>query len=954
LARKRGPLVRESKLHSKIQARFEHPNTCSKVRSNVRKSEQPFVQLVDLNDGSLTSGDFVYLRANNGDYLSAENGGGSIVDANRVTPRDWETFKVLKIGGSGVIQIGDQISLQTKPLGLYFSANNGGGSGLTADRTAVSGWEAFELGGSLGAGNVTSGSGNGWALSWSDEFNGSAGAIDGSKWGFETGGSGWGNNELEYYTNRTDNAALDGNGSLVITAKAESYGGRNYTSARINSSGKFTQAYGRMEARIQIPRGEGIWPAFWMFGANIGSVGWPQCGEIDIMENVGKEPTVNHGSLHGPGYSGANPLTAIYTAPSALADAYHVYAVEWEPNQVRFYVDGTLYETRTPANIPAGTTWVYDHPFYVILNVAVGGTFPGSPDGSTKLPQEMKVDYVRVYTKSTDSGTTTTGTTGVGPNVMVFDPSMAIGDIKSKVDAIYNQMDANQFGTQRYALLFKPGTYPLDVKVGFYTQVLGLGQSPDDAVINGDVRVKGDWMPGNNSTCNFWRGAENLSSTPTPAIDDNTNIWAVSQGTQMRRFHIRGALELHDYGGWTSGGFIADTLVDGILTSGSQQQFITRNNEQNWTGGVWNMVFVGDSKEPAASWPAPPYSITHATPRVREKPFLFVNDAGQYLVMVPKLKINANGRSWTDGSAPGVALSMNQFYVAKPSDNAASMNAALAAGKHLLLTPGIYHLDSSLKVTQPGAIILGIGLPTLIVDNDTAAVSVDDIDNVTLAGFVMEAGPTNSATLLQVGAGLSSRSHAAFPTLLADVHCRVGGADPGLTDSCVVINSNDVIIDNMWLWRADHGAGAGWTSNKSANGIIVNGTNVTAYGLFVEHFQQYQTLWNGNNGAVYMYQSEMPYDPPNQLAWSEGGGRNGFPSYKVADTVQTHYAEGLGVYSVFTNSINAFTGIEAPVRPGVTMTHMVTANLAQGSVTHIFNDAGGQVDTGTMTAYSGN
>jgi beta-glucanase (GH16 family) len=241
-----------------------------------------------------------------------------------------------------------------------------------------------------------------WQLTWSDEFNGAAGAIDASKWNFDTGtgSNGWGNNELEYYTNRTDNVTLDGNGNLLLIARRESFGGAAYTSGRINSSGKFSQAYGRFEARIQIAQGQGIWPAFWILGANIGTAGWPGCGELDIQETVNAAPPTNHGSCHGPGYSGANPLTATYTLPAgALSDGYHLYALEWEPNVVRFYVDDHLYETRTPADVPAGSTWVYDHPFFVILNLAVGGNFPGPPNANTVFPATTKVDYVRVYKK---------------------------------------------------------------------------------------------------------------------------------------------------------------------------------------------------------------------------------------------------------------------------------------------------------------------------------------------------------------------------------------------------------------------------------------------------------------------------------------------------------------------------------------------------------------------------
>lgn len=245
-----------------------------------------------------------------------------------------------------------------------------------------------------------------WTLNWSDEFNGLSGsAPDPAKWTFDLGGNGWGNKELESYTNRLENAHQV-NGNLVITAIKENYTGtdgirRNYTSARLKTEWLFAQAYGRFEARIKIPKGQGMWPAFWILGNDIGTVSWPKCGEVDIMENIGSEPSVNHGSMHGPGYSASNALTAKYTLPMGqnLGDDFHVYALEWEPNVARFYVDGTLYETQTPAALPSGTTWVFDHPFFIILNVAVGGAWPGSPDATTVFPQTMLVDYVRVYSR---------------------------------------------------------------------------------------------------------------------------------------------------------------------------------------------------------------------------------------------------------------------------------------------------------------------------------------------------------------------------------------------------------------------------------------------------------------------------------------------------------------------------------------------------------------------------
>jgi beta-glucanase (GH16 family) len=244
-----------------------------------------------------------------------------------------------------------------------------------------------------------------WVLTWNDEFDGRDGsAPDPNKWTAETGGGGWGNDELEYYTARRKNSRVE-SGNLVIEALQEKFTGpdgvtRDYTSARLKTEKLFAQRYGKFEARIRIPSGRGVWPAFWLLGDNISTVGWPACGEIDILENVGSEPTRIIGSLHGPGFSGGHSLHALFVLSSGiLADDFHVFAVEWEPQEIRFYVDGHLYEKRTPADLPPGSRWVFDHPFFVILNVAVGGNWPGSPDDSTKFPQRMLVDYVRVYSR---------------------------------------------------------------------------------------------------------------------------------------------------------------------------------------------------------------------------------------------------------------------------------------------------------------------------------------------------------------------------------------------------------------------------------------------------------------------------------------------------------------------------------------------------------------------------
>jgi beta-glucanase (GH16 family) len=241
-------------------------------------------------------------------------------------------------------------------------------------------------------------------LVWSDEFNGADGSMpDPAKWKVVSNGSGYGNRELEYYTDRPANIHEE-NGHLVINARREPFTGadgqaRSFTSARIESQGRFELKYGRIEARIRIPSGQGIWPAFWMLGTDYDRIGWPACGEIDIMENVGFEPSRIHGSLHGPGYSGSNPLSGFYTLPNQdrFSDGFHTFAIEWEPGKIRFYVDDVLYETQTAGDVPAGAPWAFDHPFFLVLDVAVGGYWPGDPNATTPFPATMLVDYVRVY-----------------------------------------------------------------------------------------------------------------------------------------------------------------------------------------------------------------------------------------------------------------------------------------------------------------------------------------------------------------------------------------------------------------------------------------------------------------------------------------------------------------------------------------------------------------------------
>ncbi len=546
---------------------------------------------------------------------------------------------------------------------------------------------------------------------------------------------------------------------------------------------------------------------------------------------------------------------------------------------------------------------------------------------------------------------------------------MSTASIQSQLDGISAKQNAEtpntvvgfgygaEYSTARYAYFFKPGQYSADVNIGFYVQALGLGHSPDDVTINGAVRVKAAWRtddPG-DALLNFWRGAENLAVTPSLAADNNVDIWAVSQATHLRRIHVKGSIALSD-GGYSSGGFIADSKIDTKITSGSQQQFLTRNTElSNWQGGGWNMVFVGDGQAPTGTWPNSLVTVVNATPVIREKPFLFMEPNGNYYVMVPSLKMNSTGSSWDTTDAPGNSVPIEQFYFAKPgTDTAATINAALAQGKHLLLLPGIYHLTDSIQVTNPNTIVLGLGIPTLIPDQPIPPIVVSDVDGVTLAGFIVDSGPMSSATLLQMGPMGSSADHSKNPSALFDVHCRIGGAEAGTAASCFTINSNNVLIDTTWLWRSDDGAGVSWDGNKSNNGLIVNGNNVTAYGLFVEHFQQYQTLWNGNGGTTYFYQSEMPYDVPTQADWQHGS-VNGYASYEVGSSVTTHDARGLGVYCVFDNDITADNAVESPTAAGVGIHHIVTLRFGGGGgINHIINGTGGAVNSNTMSAKSAN
>jgi len=537
----------------------------------------------------------------------------------------------------------------------------------------------------------------------------------------------------------------------------------------------------------------------------------------------------------------------------------------------------------------------------------------------------------------------------LGPNVLVFDPSTP--GIQAKLDEVFKQQESAQFGTGRYALLFKPGVYHgLNAQLGFYTSIMGLGLSPDDTTINGDVTVDAGWFNG-NATQNFWRSAENLALVPA----NGTNRWAVAQAAPLRRMHVRGGLNLSPTGyGWASGGYIADCRIDGQVGPYSQQQWYTRDSAiGSWLNGVWNMVFSGVDGAPAQSFPSPPYTTLDTTPVSREKPFLHVNSASGLRVFLPEKRTNARGVTWGNGTPRGTSLPLSQFYVAKPGVSAATLNQALAQGLHLLLTPGIYHLDRPIQVNRAGTVVLGLGYATLVPDNGVTALRVADVDGVRLAGFLIDAGPVNSPTLLEVGPRGASRDHSANPTTVQDVFVRIGGAGAGKATTSVVINNRHTIVDHTWVWRADHGDGVGWETNRADHGIVVNGDDVLCTGLFVEHFNKYDVQWYGQRGRTIFFQNEKAYDAPNQAA-IQNGSVKGYAAYKVGDGVTAHEGWGLGSYCFYNvdPSIVQHSGFAAPNRPGVRFHDLLVVSLGgQGQYEHVINDTGAPT-SGTSTTPS--
>ncbi len=537
----------------------------------------------------------------------------------------------------------------------------------------------------------------------------------------------------------------------------------------------------------------------------------------------------------------------------------------------------------------------------------------------------------------------------LGHRVFVFDSSMGMEEIQQLIDTLHvRQTDKNsEFTPKRYALLFKPGNYYLDIKVGYYMHVIGLGNSPEDVVIHGAVRSV---SRNGHMLTNFWRSAENLTIVPG---ENSTNTWGVSQASPLRRVYVKGNLNLTDKG-YSSGGFMANCKIDGEVNSGSQQQWFSRNSEwRSWKGGVWNMMFLGVENAPEENWPDDPYTTIDFTPEIREKPYwLYTNDS--FYLKVPALKQSSKGIDWNVNNEDDKLLPIDSFYVTNPNtDNSAILNKALEEGKNILFTPGIYSLNESLQVKRPGTVLIGMGMATLVPENGNKAIEVADVDGITIAGLLFDAAKIPSKTLVQIGEPGANQNHQQNPTFLFDLFFRVGGPHEGSALSCLEINSNNVYADHLWHWRADHGAGVGWNTNKCANGLIVNGNNVTIYGLFNEHFQEYQTLWEGENGRVYFYQSEMPYDPPAVEEWKHNG-TYGYASYKVGDNVKMHQAWGLGIYNVFFDApIIVDQAIETPTLLENSIYHKVIIwlNGTKGSkVKSIINGKGDEINSSNRKA----
>ena len=579
------------------------------------------------------------------------------------------------------------------------------------------------------------------------------------------------------------------------------------------------------------------------------------------------------------------------------------------------------------------------------------------------------------------------GNPNLGPNVIIFNPSMSQASIQTELNTISTQQVPNQFGTQRYSIFFEPGTYgstadPLNFQVGFYTQVAGLGAAPSDVVINGTADVFNQCSAGEcEATDNFWRSLSNLTlnvTLPTTApayapdpddtygdgCDNSAEIWAVSQADPMRSVIVNGNLVLQDYCGGSSppnndvsGGFMANDEVSGALDFYGQQQFFVRNsNIGSSSNYVWNMVFMGDNGAPATDFgqDGGQYTNVSQSPESQEEPFLYSDANGNLRVFVPALQKNSVGPSYASGTQAGSSLPISQFFVASPSTPVRQINAALASGSNLILTPGVYDLSQPIEVQDPNTIVLGLGFATLVPQDGNPAMVTASVPGIKLSGLIIDAGPKNSPVLLQLGSAnggsftlpWGAAANPNDPTLVQDVFFRIGGATAGEATDSLVVNDNDAILDDVWAWRADHGAGVGWTDNTANTGLIVNGNNVLADGLAVEHYQKDEVVWNGQNGEDVFFQNEMPYDPPSQAAWMSRPTSAGYPAFVVSNDVKTFTGYGMGSYSYFDQGVPIYAteAFKAPDYAGIHLNGLLTVFLStegSGGIDSVIDGIGG-------------
>lgn len=551
-----------------------------------------------------------------------------------------------------------------------------------------------------------------------------------------------------------------------------------------------------------------------------------------------------------------------------------------------------------------------------------------------------------------------------GPNVCVFTPAMPQAAIQADVNAIYAQQSGNEMGTARYALLFEPGTYgsassPLDVPVGYYTEVDGLGQDPSGVVINGGVTAIG--MNGSGALDIFWRSVSNLTIHVVPTADGchtGNEMWAVSQAAPMRRVDVKDFTTFMPYcenPNFASGGFVADSDLEGGALNGSQQQFYVRNSNlgTGWSNYVWNQVFSGDVAAPAQDFGnGDAYTTLAQTPVSREKPYLYIDGSGAWKVFVPSPQTNSVGTTWANGHTPGTSIPLSRFFIATPSDSVRRINAALDRGLNLLLTPGVYNLDSPIEVRRPDTVVQGLGMATLTASNGNSVLTTADVPGIDISGLIVDAGPVNSRVLVQIGSrngdyGLP-HNRASDPTALQDVFFRVGGPHVGKATVALEVNTDNTILDDLWIWRADHGvAGSvGWTVNTADTGLVVNGDHVTATGLFVEHFQKNEVIWNGAGGDVIFFQNENPYDPPSQSAWMASPTQDGYPAVLVTRRATGFQGWGMGSYSFFNQGVNvysamAFQSLASGASWHDLLTIFLNASGGFGGIQSVINGVGG-------------